>query len=291
MQGEHPQLDLLNVTVSGTARQTLPIDAENALPPDLLASEVKTISRAHRKCQGTAQRNREQARVAGEALLRLKALVPHGQWLHFLRKIFRGAPSLRMAQKYMLLAEGWEVLAAKSNCSSFLTLDEACRLIAKDRQAKADREPLVFSADPATLALERLAEAVLGEVDLDPCTTVGDCVVPAKHSFSAADGLSQAWRGRVFLSPPQGRELPKWIAKLTEEHRRHVHEALVLVAARTDTRVFHDLAAIAACLAFLRSSVDGERKGSPKLLAYLGDRVATFVEAVEDHATVLFSRP
>lgn len=56
----------------------------------------------------------------------------------------------------------------------------------------------------------------------------------------AADGLAQSWAGnRVFMNPPYGRKIAKWLAKA---HSEAANGALVvcLVPARTDTAWWHD---------------------------------------------------
>lgn len=60
--------------------------------------------------------------------------------------------------------------------------------------------------------------------------------------FTAAeDGLSQTWPGKVFMNPPYGREIGKWVRKAWEESQKG---ALVvcLLPARVDTRWWHDYA-------------------------------------------------
>ena len=53
------------------------------------------------------------------------------------------------------------------------------------------------------------------------------------------DGLSVPWRGTVWMNPPYGREIDKWIRKAYRESKRG---ALVvcLVPARTETAWWHD---------------------------------------------------
>ena len=74
---------------------------------------------------------------------------------------------------------------------------------------------------------------------LDPCAT--DENKKCKMYFTKEDnGLSKSWEGeRVFMNPPYGREIGKWIRKAFLESRRG---ALVvcLIPARTDTAWWHD---------------------------------------------------
>ena len=68
----------------------------------------------------------------------------------------------------------------------------------------------------------------------------------------AEDGLSQDWgRERCWMNPPYGREIKAWMQKAVEASRQG---ALVvcLVPARTDTAWWHDYAARADEIRFVR---------------------------------------
>ena len=71
---------------------------------------------------------------------------------------------------------------------------------------------------------------------LDPCATKQNAKCE-KFYTEKEDGLKQNWDGEVvFMNPPYGREIGKWVKKAVES------KALVvmLLPARTDTRWFHD---------------------------------------------------
>ena len=55
------------------------------------------------------------------------------------------------------------------------------------------------------------ARAVLGEIDLDPASTVAaNGVIKAKQIFTRADdGLSQPWAGRLWMNPPYSETVPQ----------------------------------------------------------------------------------
>lgn len=77
---------------------------------------------------------------------------------------------------------------------------------------------------------------------LDPCCTA-DNRMCEKYFTQAEDGLSKSWvNERVFMNPPYGRSIPKWMCKAHLESR---NGALVvcLVPSRTDTRWWHNYAA------------------------------------------------
>lgn len=76
---------------------------------------------------------------------------------------------------------------------------------------------------------------------LDPCCTHENakCV---KHYTQAEDGLNQDWSGEiVFMNPPYGREIGKWVIKARKESSKWKSAVVVcLVPARTDTAWWHD---------------------------------------------------
>ncbi len=74
---------------------------------------------------------------------------------------------------------------------------------------------------------------------LDPCATEQNAKC-ARFYTREQDGLVQPWTGTVFLNPPYGRELGKWIQKAYEASLAGA-TVVCLVPARTDTRWFHEL--------------------------------------------------
>lgn len=96
---------------------------------------------------------------------------------------------------------------------------------------------------------------------LDPCATAENAKC-ARFFDREADGLAQSWAGeRVWMNPPYGREIGRWMKKAHEESERG---ALVvcLVPARTDTAWWHDFAA-KGIVEFLRGRLKfGDGKNS-----------------------------
>lgn len=107
------------------------------------------------------------------------------------------------------------------------------------------------------------ATAVMGAIDLDPCAEVEKPPhnVPAARHFSKnMDGLTQLWRGRVFLNPPYS-EVDRFTEKLIREWRAGmVEQAIVLVASRTDTRWWRMFQISPVC--FVSGRLDFRRPGS-----------------------------
>ena len=137
--------------------------------------------------------------------------------------------------------------------------------------------------------------AMLEGVDLDPCSPTPSTVPAALHYTKEDDGLAREWGGKVFMNPPYGSVLPDWVRKLP----RHIFlgdisEAILLVAARVDTRWFRDVWAADALLfplgriSFVREGT-GEGVGStfPSVLAYYGPRADRFREHFADLGTLV----
>ena len=77
--------------------------------------------------------------------------------------------------------------------------------------------------------------------NLDPCATPENATC-SKFFTEEDNGLEQDWSGyRVFMNPPYGREIKRWMKKAYEESLKG---ALVvcLVPSRTDTQWWHDYA-------------------------------------------------
>lgn len=85
------------------------------------------------------------------------------------------------------------------------------------------------------------------EIDLDPASPAVPTVKARKHYTKEQNGLTKPWEGNIYLNPPYGREVSKWIDKLTEEWQAcRISNAIILIHAKTDTRWFEKLADIAA---------------------------------------------
>lgn len=84
----------------------------------------------------------------------------------------------------------------------------------------------------------RTPDDVFAELDAEFHFTMDPC--PA--SGPDFDGLLIPWSGSVFVNPPFGRELPKWIKKAWDEADNGT-TVVLLIPSRTDTRWFHDYVA------------------------------------------------
>lgn len=99
---------------------------------------------------------------------------------------------------------------------------------------------------------------------LDPCATDGNTKCPVYFTVKD-DGLGQPWRpSPVFVNPPYGREIAKWVQKGFEEAQQGA-VVVMLLPARTDTRWFHDYCMKAKEIRFLKGRLKfgGAKNSAP----------------------------
>jgi phage N-6-adenine-methyltransferase len=141
---------------------------------------------------------------------------------------------------------------------------DRCRVAA---WRKRQHRPLHFSsktcewATPPELFADLAAE--LGPFDLDPCATP-DNAKCARYFTRTDDGLSREWTGRVFVNPPYGREIGRWVRKAWEASRSTADVVVCLVPARVDTAWWHEYVTRGE-VRFLRGRVrfGGAANGAP----------------------------
>lgn len=131
------------------------------------------------------------------------------------------------------------------------------------------------------------AIACMGGIDLDPCSNSKETpnVPAATHYTREDDGLTQEWRGCVYMNPPYGREIDEWIAKLVSEYEAgNVTEAIALVPSRTDTQWWQRLREYHVCLVSGRLKFIGNNDSAPfpSAVFYLGQNIGRFVYAFEE---------
>ena len=87
--------------------------------------------------------------------------------------------------------------------------------------------------------------------NLDAAASIRNAKAP--HFFTEDDdSLSKDWFGDVWLNPPFGNELPKFMKKCAEQiKRKEVRSIMVLIPARTDTKWFHEIVMPHAYLVYL----------------------------------------
>lgn len=123
-------------------------------------------------------------------------------------------------------------------------------------------------------------EAFLGTGYYDPC--------PARDAGERIEsGLWQSWgQQRVFVNPPYGRVIGRWIVKAMTEP---VDELLLLVPARTDTTWFQSLYECPICFISGRLKFSGHCNNAPfpSALIYRGPRAESFAQAFAHRGTIV----
>jgi len=75
---------------------------------------------------------------------------------------------------------------------------------------------------------------------LDPCATPENAKCE-KFFTREDDGLNKSWEGeKVFMNPPYGRDIKKWVKKAYEEGQKPETVVACLIPSRTDTKYWHE---------------------------------------------------
>lgn len=139
-----------------------------------LASEINSY---HAETQRAVGRALECARKAGEALIRAKGAVEHGEWGAWVAANFEG--SARTARRYMRIAEGWPEIRGKTATVADLGIREAVKMLSATTQPPAttpDRpDDLKQDVRAAETAIEAPAPArnPEGKPAPEPCPHCG----------------------------------------------------------------------------------------------------------------------
>lgn len=127
-----------------------------------------------------------------------------------------------------------------------LYCSDACRMAAYRRRNRRLRTTVEvvcssrsddWATDPAFMAQ---LEERFGSFDLDPCADNANHKAP-RYFTREQDGLAQDWTGRVFMNPPYGRAIGRWMEKAYQSAEAGA-TVVCLVPARTDTRWWHEYA-------------------------------------------------
>lgn len=77
-----------------------------------------------------------------------------------------------------------------------------------------------------------------GPFDLDACATAENAKA-ARYFTKSDNGLLKDWTGTVWMNPPYGREIGKWVRKAFDAAKAGAR-VICLLPARTDTAWWHD---------------------------------------------------
>lgn len=133
--------------------------------------------------------------------------------------------------------------------------------------------------------------AVMGGIDLDPASsdTANETVRAEVYFTIEDDGLSKEWWGRVYLNPPYGNEIPKWVDKAIGEYENHnILEAVLLLPSRTDTRWFRALRQFPRCFMHGRVKFNGHDNSAPfpTMLVGIGIDLERFAKIMQSQGDI-----
>ena len=88
------------------------------------------------------------------------------------------------------------------------------------------------------------------------------CPINIPDPFYTDDGLARPWGDRVFINPPYGKAISKWLHRAYTEGRNG-KVVVCLIPSRTDTRWWHDYVMKASEIRFIRGRLKfGDSKNS-----------------------------
>lgn len=151
------------------------------------------------------------------------------------------------------------------------------------------------SASPEWYTPQRIIDLTLnlfGAIDTDPCSNSKDKPnVPAELLYTKKDdGLAQTWRGRVYMNPPYGREIPQWVETLLTKYQdKEISEAILLLPGRIDTRWFQPLYNFLICCIHGRLNYPQSPSATPfpSVIVYVGKNKERFVEVFRELGPIL----
>lgn len=158
------------------------------------------------------------------------------------------------------------------------------------KEKKDIDNPVLYSSDSEEWytpphIIERVV-SLFGSIDLDPCSNPGAPRVPAAGHFTQLDdGLSKEWHGKVYMNPPYGREIVKWIEYLCKQYESgNVTEAVALVPSRTDTAWFLRMRDYLKCFVTGRLSFSDNETSAPfpSVAIYFGNNKQGFIDTFSD---------
>ena len=176
------------------------------------------------------------------------------------------------------------------------TWDQYCEEIGVKRQVvnrwlkRYETPSIHFSSESSEwatpeLIINRTVE-LFGEIDLDPCSNTDFPNIPARMFFNKeTDGLNQSWHGKVYMNPPYGPIIKKWIEKVCcEFEKKNTTENIVLVPSRTDTIWFRRMRTYLKCFIWGRLKFGGNENCAPfpSMIVYLGKRESEFISTFSD---------
>ncbi len=233
----------------------------------------------------------QDSRRIGELLLEGKEMLPHGEFTKWATTKF--GFSDRRARQLMSRARA---LAEEEPETEEVPIQDSALILPDSGRINSG---MMSSETPEWYTPDRIIQPtirVLGGIGLDPCSNshTNPQVPAGVHYTQADDGLALPWQGTVYMNPPYGDEISRWVEKLVAEWRAsNVTEAIALVPARTDTAWFQNFRDNAICFVRgrLRFSESENSAPFPSAVVYLGDDVEAFCREFVEIGDIWTRRP
>jgi phage N-6-adenine-methyltransferase len=225
--------------------------------------EAIVIGDLYRKARSSMVNSVKYLVEAGQRLIAKKETLNHGEWLPWLEANadVLGFENPRTSQHLMKLASKYDVDVVFDEAEALRLNRLAWGNNVRGTEGTGENEWFT----PAEYI--ELARSVLGDIDLDPAShqQAQQTIRATQYFTKAEDGLTKQWYGRLWLNPPYAQPLiAHFVSKMvTERSAGHVTAAIMLTHNYTDTAWFHEAAAIADAICFMRGRVkfhelDGE---------------------------------
>lgn len=228
---------------------------------------------------------------AGRKLTAKKESLGHGNWIPWLMENEGALGFGKRAAQVLIKAASNAQLTAHLTEADAINLSRA---IWGNKSSQLIQQSLSNEHYTPAKYIEA-ARLVLGEIDLDPASCKkANKIVKAKEFFDEKkDGLTKEWGGRIWMNPPYGDLVGKFVEKLMSEIKAgNVDAAVVLVNAHcTDTIWFQPL--WDGCLCFTNHRInftgDDERSGSThgSVFIYFGPDESAFVKTFTQFGPVV----
>ena len=105
------------------------------------------------------------------------------------------------------------------------------------------------------------------------------------HFTVGDDSLSQDWsalEGNLWLNPPYGRDLKRWVKKAYESSLNREGVLVMLIPSRTDTSYWHDYIFDKAQIKFIRGRLKFENGGVASQPAPFPSALITYGKTFDD---------
>ena len=136
------------------------------------------------------------------------------------------------------------------------------------------------------------ARKVMGSIDTDPASSAlaNETVKAGEYFTKENSGLTQSWKGNVWLNPPYAQPLISEFCKKVKTENKNYNQAIILVNNGTETGWFGTLVSVASAICFPKSRIKfidkaGNPSGAPlqgQAIVYIGESEDKFISIFKE---------